>query len=218
MTSITEKTLAIAGVFQAAVLVNQIANKGVVDEHDLNTAIRSILNLNPASTLEVFGNYENLRTGLYTLIAQLNNGQQRDLNIARYVISLLHLQSKLSKRQDMLEIITTGVARAQEQVNMFGLTHPNVLANLAGIYTDTISQLAPKIIVMGDKNSMDSGEHNYLANPANADRIRALLLAGMRSAVLWRQLGGSRWQILFKRKHIISEARRILDNEMGQLH
>ena len=65
---------------------------------------------------------------------------------------------------------------------------------------------------------MGSGEHNYLANPANADRIRALLLAGMRSAVLWRQLGGSRWQILFKRKHIITEARRILDNEMGQLH
>jgi high frequency lysogenization protein len=218
MTSITEKTLAIAGVFQAAALVNQIANKGIADEHDLSTAIRSILNLDPASTLEVFGNYENLRTGLYTLIAQLNNGQQRDLNVARYVISLLHLQSKLSKRQDMLETIATGVARAQEQANMFGLTHPNVLANLAGIYTDTISQLAPKIIVTGEKNSMGSSEHNYLANPANADRIRALLLAGMRSAVLWRQLGGSRWQILFKRKHIITEARRILDNEMGQLH
>jgi high frequency lysogenization protein len=40
----------------------------------------------------------------------------------------------------------------------------------------------------------------------------------MRAAVLWQQLGGSRWQILFKRKQIIAEARRILDNEMGQLH
>jgi high frequency lysogenization protein len=210
MTAITEKTMAIAGVFQAAVLVNQIASKGIVDEHDLKTAIQSILNLNPASTLEVFGNYENLRTGLYTLIAQLNNGQQRDMNVARYVISLLHLQRKLSKHQDMLDSITKGVTRAQEQANMFGLTHSNVLANLAGIYADTISLLAPKIMV--------SGESNYLTNPTNADRIRALLLAGMRAAVLWQQLGGSRWQILFKRKQIIAEARRILDNEMGQLH
>ena len=210
MTSITEKTIAIAAVFQAAALVNQIATKGIVDEHDLKTAIQSILNLDPESTLGVFGNYENLRTGLYTLIAHLNDGQQRDMNVARYVISLLHLQRKLSKRQDMLESISKGVTRAQEQANMFGLTHSNVMANLASIYADTISMLAPKIMV--------SGESSYLTNPTNADRIRALLLAGMRAAVLWQQVGGSRWQILFKRKQIIAEARRILDNEMGQLH
>ena len=47
MTSITEKTIALAGVFQAAALVNQIAAKGIVDEHDLKTAIQSILNLEP---------------------------------------------------------------------------------------------------------------------------------------------------------------------------
>ena len=210
MKSITEKTIALAGVFQAAALVNQIASKGVVDEHDLKTAIQSILNLNPASALDVFGNYENLRTGLYTLIAQLNDGQQRDMNVARYVISLLHLQRKLSKRRDMLGSINKGVARAQEQVNMFGFTHNNVLANLAGIYSETVSLLTPKIMV--------SGESTYLSNPGNADRIRAILLAGMRSAVLWQQLGGSRWQVLFKRKQFIAEARRILDNEMGQLH
>ena len=210
MTSITDKTIAIAGVFQAAALVNQIATKGIVDEHDLTTGIQTILNLNPTSTLAVFGQYENLRTGLYTLIAHLDNGQQRDMNVARYVISLLHLQRKLHRRQDMLENIARGVARAQDQANMFGLTHPNVLANLAGIYADTISMLAPKIMVSGDSS--------YLTNPTNVDRIRTLLLAGMRSAVLWRQVGGSRWQILFKRKQIIEEARRILDHEMGQLH
>ena len=149
MTSITEKTIALAGVFQAAALVNQIAAKGIVDEHDLKTAIQSILNLDPPSTLDVFGNYENLRTGLYTMIAHLNDGQQRDMNVARYVISLLHLQRKLSKRQDMLESIAKGVARALEQANMFGLTHSNVLANLAGIYADTISMLAPKIMAAG---------------------------------------------------------------------
>lgn len=210
MTSITDKTIALAGVFQAAALVNQIAVKGIVDEHDLKTAVQSILNMNPSSTLEVYGNYENLRTGLYTLITQLSESQQRDISIARYVISLLHLQRKLSKQHGMLDNIAKGVVRAQDQANMFGVVHSNVLANLAGIYSETISQLSPKIMVVG--------ETNYLSNPGNADKIRALLLAGMRAAVLWQQLGGSRWQILFKRKHFITEARRILDNEMGQLH
>ncbi len=210
MSTITEKTIALAGIFQAAAVVNQIAVKGIVDEHDLMTAITSILNQNPSSSLEVFGEYENLRTGLYTLIAQLNDGQIRDMNIARYAISLLHLQNKLRKREDMLKNIASRISRAQEQAGIFGVTHTNVLANLASIYSDTISQLPPKIMV--------SGESNYLSNPTNADKIRATLLAGIRAAVLWHQLGGSRWQILFKRKQFIKEARRILDNEMGKLH
>lgn len=210
MNTLTDKTIALAGVFQAAALVNQVATKGIIDEHELTTAISSLLNQNPASTLNVFGDYENLRTGFYTLIAQLNDAQVRDMNIARYVISMLHLQNKLRKRPDMLNTIASRIARAKEQSEIFGLTHSNVLANLAGIYSDTLSLIPPKIMV--------SGESSYLSNPTNADKIRAILLSGIRAAVLWQQVGGSRWQILFKRKQFIKEARRILDNEMGRLH
>jgi len=210
MNSITEKTIALAGIFQAAALVNQIAVKGLVDEHDLTTSIRSVLNMNPSSALDVFGAYENLRTGFYTLIAQLNDGQIRDMNIARYVVSLLHLQKKLRKRQGMLDNISQRVTRAQEQAAIFGITHSNVLANLAGIYADTISLIPPKIMV--------TGESSYLSKSGNADKIRTILLAGIRAGVLWHQVGGSRWQILLKRKQFILEARRILDSEMSQLH
>lgn len=210
MKKLTEKTIALAGVFQSASLVNQIATKGVVDEHDLSVSVKSILTMHPDSTLHVYGNYENLRTGLYALVAQLGNGQYRDLNIARYVISLLHLQRKLSKRANMLAEIAAGIKRATEQADIFGLTHANVLANLAGIYSDTVSRIPPKIMV--------NGETDYLSNPANADKIRTLLLAGIRAAVLWRQVGASRWQILTGRRKFVDEARRILDTEMGQLH
>ena len=34
-------------------------------------------------------------------------------------------------------------------------------------------------------------------------KVRALLLAGIRAAVLWRQLGGSRAQIIFARKKMV---------------
>ena len=71
--------------------------------------------------------------------------------------------------------------------------------------------MAPKIMV--------SGENQHLSNPDQANKIRALLLAGMRSAVLWAQLGGSRWQILLQRRRLTEEAERILNEEiLRQLH
>ena len=101
--------------------------------------------------------------------------------------------------------------RARRQTEHFHVTHENVIANLADIYSETISQIPPKIMV--------SGESHYLSNTDQANKIRALLLAGMRSAVLWAQLGGSRWQILLRRRRFSQEARRILTEEIQrQLH
>jgi len=55
-----------------------------------------------------------------------------------------------------------------------------------------------------------NGEQGYLATPLIAAKVRAGLLAGVRSAVLWRQLGGNRWQLLFGRRRIAREAGRLL--------
>ena len=207
MKRIRDKTIALAGVFQSAALVQQIALKGTADEHDLQTTIRSTLNLNPSNVEAVYGELENLRTGLHTLWQQLGNqASQRNINIARYVITMLHLQKKLNRRPDMLNTISEGLERASQQAEMFGITHANVIANLAGIYSDTISQIPPKIMITGDAG--------YLSNTVNADKIRAILLGGVRSAVLWAQVGGARWQILFKRRLYQEEARRLLDSEL----
>jgi high frequency lysogenization protein len=65
---------------------------------------------------------------------------------------------------------------------------------------------------------MVNGEHNHLSNPDNANKIRAFLLAAMRSAVLWSQCGGSRWQIMFKRKVFTTEADKILKENPRTLH
>jgi high frequency lysogenization protein len=212
MSNLRNKTLALAGVFQCAYLVNQIATKGITDQHDLETVVRATLNLNPKTTDEIFGSVNNLRTGLHALIDQLGDQKtQKDMNIARYVISLLYLQKKLAKRSAMLETISVGIERAKQQSEMFTITHDNVMANLAGIYGDTISLIPPKIMV--------AGENSYLSSRTNADHIRAILLGGIRFAVLWVQLGGGRWQILFKRRAFVNEARRLLDEEINpQLH
>jgi high frequency lysogenization protein len=212
MKNITNKTIALAGIFQSASMVSQIASKGVVDMMDLETAVRSTLNMDPSSTLAIYGNMENLRPGFHALCSHLGeSGLQRDPNTARYVISLLHLSRKVSKNDAMLATIANRLTKVQEQADMFGITHENTLSNLASIYSDTISTLTPKIIV--------TGEDMHLTNPQNADKIRTVLLSGIRAGILWLQLGGSRWQILFKRRFFVQEATRILENEMNpRLH
>ena len=212
MSNFRDKTLALAGIFQATALVKNIAANGLVDQHDFEICIRSIFETDPENVDAVYGQVEYLRTGLTTLIEQLGEkSTQRDIDIARYVISLLHLQRKLSKNKIMLDAVANGIERAQRQTEHFHITHENVIANLADIYSETISQIPPKIMV--------SGESHYLSNTDQANKIRALLLAGMRSAVLWAQLGGSRWQILLRRRRFSQEAERILKQEIQrQLH
>ncbi|MDH3949384.1 MAG: high frequency lysogenization protein HflD [Gammaproteobacteria bacterium] len=212
MSNFRDKTLALAGIFQATALVKNIAVTGLADKHDFEICIRSIFETDPENVEAVYGQVEYLRTGLTTLIEQLGEkNTQRDIDIARYVISLLHLQRKLSRNKAILDAVANGIERARRQTEHFHITHENVIANLADIYSETISQIPPKIMV--------SGETHYLSNPDQANKIRALLLAGMRSAVLWAQLGGSRWQILLRRRRFSQEAERILKQEIQrQLH
>ncbi len=207
--TLRDKTLALAGIFQAASLVNELASTGNVDKHDFETCIRSIFVTDPDSTEEVFGQLEYLQKGLRVLGEQLGSEQtERDINIARYVISLLHLQRKLARNKTMLDRLSSGIENARRQSEHFHVTHENVIANLAELYRETISRLNPTIMV--------NGESQYLSNPTTANQIRALLLAGIRAAVLWAQSGGSRWFILLNRGKIVNEAERIRRQEIQQ--
>lgn len=206
MSSISERTLALAGMFQATALVRSLATTGQVDNSDMEASLETLFVTDPENTLAVYGRVENLYTGLQTLIQQLNGKAQRDMDIARYVIGLLHLCNKLMKKDAMMSQLAEGVERARAQLAHFPLTHENVIANLAGTYSDTISQLQPKIMVAGDSR--------YLSDSTNANKVRALLLAGMRSAVLWRQLKGNRWQILLQRNRFIDEAKYLLEEKI----
>jgi high frequency lysogenization protein len=207
--TLIERTLALAGIFQAAIVVNQIATKGSADAHDLETCINSLLITDPKNTIEVYGSIDNLRTGLFGLMEHLDNSaRQKPMEVARYVITMIHLQRKLMKRRDLLDILDKGIERAKQQAELYSPLHENVIANLADIYSNTISQIPPKIMV--------SGEGNFLNNPANANKIRALLLAGVRSAVLWSQTGGGRWQVIFKRKQFVQTARDLLEGNRDE--
>lgn len=201
-----EKTLALAGVIQTAVLVKQLARKGSSNEPFYTQSINSLFKIDANDVPEIYGGIEHLRLGLEELVRLL--GQQnpkvpKDGDIARYVLCLLHLERKISKLPNMLTDIQTGIQRAKNQATLYSSTHENVIANLASIYTDTVGSFKFRIYV--------AGEPLYLNQTYILHRVRALLFAGIRSAVLWRQMGGSRWQLLISRTKIIETAKQYLE-------
>lgn len=200
----TDRTIALAGIFQSAYLVDQIANKGMVDSSALESTIASIIRIDANETVDVFGGLEGVATGLSVLVKQLS-AAKKDINlqVTRYVMGLLHLENKLHKSPDLMKKIGEGIDNAARQKEHFHITHENVIANLADTYKNTISTIKPQILVQGN--------HGFLQAPENANKVRALLFGGIRSAVLWRQCGGSRWQILFKRSSFVKEGRNLLN-------
>lgn len=201
-----EQTIALAGVFQAASLVEQIANKGMANSAIIEASIESLFRFDADTTESVFGNLAGVSSGLRVLHEQagaLKNG--RNLEVTQYAISMIALEKKLSANPEMLEQVSKGLEEIQKSLDFFSLMHENVFAKLGGLYKDTISTLQPKIVVQG--------ERSYLSNESNANKVRALLLAGIRAAVLWRQCGGSRWHILLGRKKYLHECE-LLFSEM----
>jgi high frequency lysogenization protein len=198
-----DRVIALAGIYQAVNCVMRIARQGAADTDLMEPCIYSLLQIDAEDVSAVYGAPGAVANGARQIIAQLTGQPSRNLDLTRYVVLLMRLERTLSKQPDLLARIGAGIAAAQAKQAHFALLHPNLLAHLAEIYSTTISSLQPRIIVRGDPQ--------HLRNPDNQNRVRALLLAGIRSAMLWRQVGGNRWQILLRGKQILASARRYLD-------
>jgi len=197
-----DQTLALAGIYQAASLVKQIANEGKANNAQVESSLETLFRFDANNVEEVYGSVAGVSQGLKFLCQNLKDKTSRDIDITKYVVALIMLESKLAKNSNMLDEIDRRLKSIESQFDFFSLSHENTFAKLGQLYKDTISTLGPKIIV--------SGEQPHLSNERNASKVRALLLAGIRSAVLWRQCGGSRWQFLFGRKAYIDECEKIL--------
>lgn len=198
----SNQTIALAGIAQAAALVDQLAMTGTADPIALEASIGSILKIDSDSVSDVYGGVPGLKLGLSQMQAQMSGYKIASHQQARYAASIVYLENQLSRNKDMLKAIQAGITKAQAQSEHFGLLHENVLANLGDIYFNTVRTLAPPVMV--------NGEQEYLSRPDTANKIRVLLLAGVRSALLWKQCGGSRWKFLFHRKKIMTELQELL--------
>ncbi|MFK5949292.1 MAG: high frequency lysogenization protein HflD [Methylococcales bacterium] len=202
LNTITNQTIALAGISQACLLVQQLATTGTAETKAFETSISSILKIDSESVIDIYGDLQNLKPGLKQLEQQLLKRTIADPEQARYAASLVFLEKQLSNRPEMLSKISIGISIAQAQSESFGLLHENVLANLGDLYHSTISTLQPRVMV--------NGEQEYLSQPNTVNKIRALLLSGIRAAILWRQCGGARWKFLFFRKKLQDEIKFLL--------
>jgi len=197
-----DRTIALAGIFQAASLVKDIAWHGKSNQAAIESSIESLLQFDAPDVISIYGNIAGIIHGLRVLQNQLDNrSPERNADITRYVVTLIHLQKKLSKNPEMLTEISDRLEQIKSQLEYFDLSHPNTISKIAEVYKTTISTMQPKIIV--------EGEQIYLSNNDNADKIRALLLAGIRSSLLWQQTSGSRLQLLFSRKKYLTTAKQL---------
>lgn len=197
-----EQAAALAGLFQAASLVDKLAKTGQLTEEELRPSINSVFVTAPRDVEEVYGHYGDLTTGRKVLNAVLNRDSDIiQSDVIRYALGLIHLEKKLSRNKTMLGTLSQRLSRAGEQVTHFGLLHDNVMSSLGSIYLDTLSTFRTRIQVTGDTR--------YLQSTSNANKIRAILLSGIRSAMLWRQCGGSRWQLFMGRKKLLDGLHRL---------
>ncbi|MQX53890.1 high frequency lysogenization protein HflD [Alcanivorax sediminis] len=193
-----QQVLALAAVFQAAQLGDDIAVRGDCDPRALRALIEGVMALDADSFDSIYPQPEQLREGLALLELSLNRksggASLRPLN---YGLALLHLAAKLAKNAD-----TTNILRHRLMALNGQLAHFNDLAEeafchrLASIYVDTLGTFRFRIQVKGDPS--------HLQDEDKAAKIRTLFLTGVRAAFLWQQLGGKRWHLLFKRKQILA--------------
>lgn len=199
----SNQVLALAGIYQACAQVKSLAWHGRCEAAVLDAALGSVFKVNPRDIDDVYGGNGRVNDGLRVVAAQFDpQALDTDIELTRYVLSLLAIEKKLRRRPALLQQLRDSIHRAGTQLLHFGTSHPNTWSALAEIYQGTISTLTPRVMVNGDRL--------HLGNETNVAKIRALLLAAIRSAVLWRQCGGTRMSFLLNRRNYYHEANNLL--------
>ncbi|MEX2470227.1 MAG: high frequency lysogenization protein HflD [Pseudohongiellaceae bacterium] len=208
------QNIALAAVSQCAALVHRLAVNGNVPQVELAAAINPLFVLDPENIDEVYPRVNDLSLGLRSLQSVFGNERSpENAELVRYTLGMLLLRNRFMADNAMQRTMRDRLARierieplaesAEGEMEDAALesaqaAQDRIFRQLAGLYQDTISTLSYRIQVQG--------KVDYLRDEQVANRIRALLLAGIRSAVLWYQLGGRRWRLLVYRKRVHDSA------------
>ncbi|WP_028915028.1 high frequency lysogenization protein HflD [Pseudoxanthomonas sp. J31] len=194
----SDRVLALAGLAQSLQQVRRIAETGHSDTGAAQPVLDSVFRIDAPSAADVYGGVPALAPGLRLLDAYLASRADDPL-LPRLALATVQLERRFSGEPATMQAVGNGIAGLAARAEELGSTHPEVLSALGALYADTISHLRPRIMVQGNPH--------YLGQPGVVSEIRALLLAAVRSARLWRQLGGSQWHFLFARKAMAEAVR-----------
>jgi high frequency lysogenization protein len=201
-TKFEQQVLALAGAAQAARMVDQISKTGSYPEEFLQPSLQSLFIFEPESSEQLYGGVNGVKLGLQNLSSMLANRQSAESHeVVRYLFSIIHLEGLFSANPEMMAVVRSRLEHASFNSEFFATQSHNVCASVSSIYQDTLSTFRFRIKV--------TGSEVHLKDRHTAEIIRALLFAGVRSAFLWRQLGGRRWKLLLRRKQLLQTAQNL---------
>lgn len=197
------RNIALAAVTQCAVLVHELATEGSASRHTMRACLRPVYLTDPDSVAQIYPDIAEFNQGIKTLQYSFDSaGLKENAEVVRYMLGMLVLQQRLAGEKAMQATIADRLHHLlpdEPEAELMPADMPVQALHadcsaLARLYQDTISKLSFRIHVAGNPE--------HLRDHVVADQIRALLLAGIRSAFLWHQLGGRRWHLFFYKKHI----------------
>ena len=197
-----DRALALAALLQAVEQVQLMANQGQAQTEPLSTCINSLFVFDADQTEHIYGNRHQLKPGLRRLYSQLQGESARDNAVTRIGLNVLHLERQFNRNAQAMQAVHAALQDIKGQAETSGATHPDVLAALGRLYAEKVSPLGPKIMVQGNPV--------YLAQAQVVSEVRAALLAAVRAAVLWRQLGGSYWDFFLSRGRLTEATRSLM--------
>jgi len=194
---IQQRVLALAGLAQALQQVRRIAETGQSDAAVVATAIDTVFRIDADSPAAVYGDASALQPGLRLVREYLGNSSD-DPMLPKLALAVMQIERRFVGDAGSVQQVQRGIESLAPAAERLGGTHPDILAGLGSLYAETISQLRPRVMVQGNPHYL--GQANVVAE------IRSILLAALRSAVLWRQLGGSFWDFLLRRREMLEAA------------
>lgn len=192
-----KQLLALTGLFQAAGLVHTIAKGQYEDPDDFKTSIESLFVQCPDTSEACYPGLH-LDTGNYYLKQFFGREYNPNIiQVCRYAFSLFKVYRQFKKQPELKKDLEQILLAADEKRAFFqDPLASNLIEFLADGYVQIFGSLSFRIQIIGKKI--------VLNDKARLAKMRCLLLAGIRSVVLWEQLGGSTWRLFLFRKRYLN--------------
>ena len=182
------RSLALAATFEALGEVHASAQGR--DREGIEHILAPLFTGEARTLAEVFPQPRLYRSGIETAKKAIA-GERRHLQLVKYAFLVMELAGALKRSPKMSEVLSQLLA------HLTGARYDlSLMLSLDEIYQNTVGALGKRIQIVGDAA--------FLKQPTTAARIRALLLAAVRFAWLWGQLGGRRWQLLLQRRRLVA--------------
>lgn len=198
MSNLDWQIFGLVGAAQASETLKDFLNtKGFLEQNQFNAMVRSILVTQSDSLEDIYGKDLSLwRRGKFSLtgyLAQVNSLNSEEFY---YFMSILKLAKKMLNNKNNMRNISDIVSTLQWDIHNRNTDFEGVLETLNTCYKDYISSLKFRIKVQIQRDM------NF--DVKQEARMRTILFAGLRSAVLWRQGGGTLPSLLFQREKILA--------------